>query len=96
MCVCMKGKCTKDGLIVMNELLFEGYSVPSVVYGIDSLFSYYANNGTKDDGGIIISSGNTSTHIIPTIGDRGILSKTKRLVYWDTFKGIVILSYIHI
>ncbi|KAG1172524.1 hypothetical protein G6F70_006409 [Rhizopus microsporus] len=69
---------------LMNELLFEGYSVPSVVYGIDSLFSYYANNGTKDDGGIIISSGNTSTHIIPTIGGRGILSKTKRINYGGT------------
>ncbi|CEG69759.1 hypothetical protein RMATCC62417_05776 [Rhizopus microsporus] len=69
---------------LMNELLFEGYRVPSVAYGIDSLFSYYANNGTKDDGGIIISSGNTSTHIIPTIGGRGILSKTKRINYGGT------------
>ncbi|PHZ16032.1 actin-like ATPase domain-containing protein [Rhizopus microsporus ATCC 52813] len=69
---------------LMNELLFEGYRVPSVAYGIDSLFSYYANNGTKDDGGIIISSGNTSTHIIPTIGGRGVLSKTKRINYGGT------------
>lgn len=65
-------------LVDMTELLFEGYKVPSVAYGIDSLFSYHANGGTTDDGGIIISSGNASTHIIPTLGGKGVLSKTKR------------------
>ncbi|KAG0784336.1 hypothetical protein G6F57_012168 [Rhizopus arrhizus] len=69
---------------LMNELLFEGYRVPSVVYGIDSLFSYHANGGTKEDGGMIISSGHTSTHIIPTLGGKGILSKTKRMNYGGT------------
>lgn len=68
----------------MSELLFENYNVPSVAYGIDSLFSYYANGGTADDGGIIISGGNTSTHIIPTIGGKGVLSRTKRLSYGGT------------
>jgi actin-related protein len=62
----------------MTELLFEGYKVPSVAYGIDSLFSYHANGGSVDDGGIIISSGNATTHIIPTLGGKGVLSKTKR------------------
>ena len=28
----------------MSELLFECYNVPSVAYGIDSLFSLYNNN----------------------------------------------------
>ncbi|CAO3678210.1 unnamed protein product [Rhizopus stolonifer] len=69
---------------LMNELLFEGYGIPSVVYGIDSLFSYHANGGTKDDGGIIISSGHTSTHIIPTLGGKGVLSSTKRINYGGT------------
>ncbi|CAO3614941.1 unnamed protein product [Mucor hiemalis] len=68
----------------MTELLFEGYKVPSIAYGIDSLFSYYANGGTSDDGGIIISSGNGSTHVIPTLGGKGVLSKTKRLSYGGT------------
>lgn len=68
----------------MTELLFEGYRVPSVAYGIDSLFSYYANGGTADDGGIVISSGNATTHVIPTLGGKGLLSKTKRLSYGGT------------
>jgi actin-related protein 5 len=63
----------------MSELLFECYNVPSVAYGIDALFSFYANGGEKDDG-IIISSGNNMTHIIPTIQGKGILEKTKRYV----------------
>jgi actin-related protein 5 len=65
-------------ILVMTELLFEGYRVPSVAYGIDSLFSYHANGGSMDDGGIIISSGNSTTHVIPTLGGKGVLSKTKR------------------
>jgi actin-related protein 5 len=68
----------------MTELLFEGYKVPSIAYGIDSLFSYHANGGTLDGDGIIISSGHATTHIIPTLGGRGILSKTKRLAYGGT------------
>ncbi|OAD08703.1 hypothetical protein MUCCIDRAFT_188150 [Mucor lusitanicus CBS 277.49] len=68
----------------MNELLFEGYQVPSVAYGIDSLFSYHANGGTHDDGGIVIASGNSTTHIIPTLGGKGVLSKTKRIAYGGT------------
>ncbi|KAG2230003.1 hypothetical protein BDF21DRAFT_422391 [Thamnidium elegans] len=68
----------------MTELLFEGYRAPSIAYGIDSLFSYHANGGTMEDGGIIISSGNTATHVIPTLGGKGVLSKTKRLAYGGT------------
>lgn len=30
--------------VEMSELLFECYHVPSVAYGIDSLFSYYNNH----------------------------------------------------
>lgn len=30
----------------MSELLFEQYSVPSVAYGVDSLFSLYKNRGS--------------------------------------------------
>ncbi|MCO5609190.1 hypothetical protein L7F22_063413 [Adiantum nelumboides] len=35
---------------LMNELLFENYQVPSVCYGLDSLFSAY-QNGIHDGGG---------------------------------------------
>jgi actin-related protein 5 len=66
----------------MNELLFEGYKVPSVAYGIDSLFSYHANGGESDDGGIVIAGGNSTTHIIPTIQGKGVLAKTKRYLLY--------------
>lgn len=62
---------------VMSELLFECYNVPSVTYGIDALFSFY-NNGGENEDGIIISSGHSTTHIIPTIQGKGILQKAKR------------------
>ena len=64
----------------MDELLFECYNVPSVTFGIDSLFSYYANGGLHDDdgSGVVISAGNTSTHIIPTLHGKGLLERTKR------------------
>ncbi|KAK9727654.1 Nuclear actin-protein involved in chromatin remodeling [Basidiobolus ranarum] len=66
---------------IMTELLFEAYSVPSVAYGIDSLFSYYGNGHSFDDGGLIISSGNTSSHVMPVVGGRGVLEHTKRINY---------------
>ncbi|KAI7871446.1 hypothetical protein BDF14DRAFT_1760896 [Spinellus fusiger] len=68
----------------MSELLFEGYGVSSVLYGIDALFSYHANGGTTDDGGIVISSGHTATHIVPTLHGKGLLERTKRISYGGT------------
>jgi actin-related protein 5 len=62
----------------MSELLFEGYGVPSVCYGIDALFSFHANNLSFDEGGIVASSGHTTTHVVPIIGGRGVLEHTKR------------------
>jgi actin-related protein 5 len=74
----------------MSELLFESYDVPSVCYGIDALFSFHANNLSFDEGGIVASSGHTTTHVIPIIG-RGVLEHTKRyyrfsrIVYYNFF-----------
>ena len=64
----------------MEELLFECYDVPSVTFGIDSLFGFYANGGLRDedDGGIIISAGHNATHVIPTLHGKGLLERTKR------------------
>ncbi|KAL0078786.1 hypothetical protein F4703DRAFT_1208720 [Phycomyces blakesleeanus] len=62
----------------MSELLFESYGIPSVTYGIDSLFSYHANGGSQDEGGIVISAGHTATHVIPTLHGKGLLERTKR------------------
>ncbi|KAI8581791.1 hypothetical protein K450DRAFT_231201 [Umbelopsis ramanniana AG] len=74
----------KSSRKMMTELLFECYSVPSVSYGIDSLFSFYANQDKKNGDGIVISAGHTATHIIPVIGGKGALDRTKRLSYGGT------------
>jgi actin-related protein 5 len=68
----------------MTELLFECYSVPSVSYGIDSLFSFYANHDKKNEDGIVISAGHNATHIIPVIGGNGAMDRAKRLVLHTT------------
>ncbi|KAK5149020.1 hypothetical protein LTR04_000181, partial [Oleoguttula sp. CCFEE 6159] len=61
---------------VMSEILFELYGVPSVAYGIDSLFSYNYNNGRT---GLVVSSSYTSTHLVPVIESKPVLSKASRL-----------------
>lgn len=63
-------------IAVMNEILFECYSAPSVAYGIDSLFSYQYNNG-KD--GLVISSSHSSTHVVPVLDSKPLLSSSARL-----------------
>ena len=60
----------------MNEILFECYCAPSVVYGIDSLFSYRFNRGKS---GLIISSSHSSTHVIPVLNATPIMSSVSRL-----------------
>ncbi|KAL9106760.1 MAG: hypothetical protein Q9227_008259 [Pyrenula ochraceoflavens] len=60
----------------MNELLFECYNVPSVTYGIDSLFSYHYNKGTS---GLVVSSSHTSTHVIPVLDSKPMLLNSARL-----------------
>ena len=67
----------------MTELLFECYSAPSLAYGIDSLFSYRYNKGSN---GLIISSSYTSTHLIPVVDSKAILSSTTRL-NWGGYQG---------
>ncbi|KAF8453607.1 hypothetical protein BGX38DRAFT_1268413 [Terfezia claveryi] len=66
---------------VVTEMLFEAYQAPSVVYGIDSLFSYSYNSGTT---GLVISSSHTSTHLIPVYNGRGILPLATRLNWGST------------
>lgn len=65
----------------MNELMFEAYQVPSVAYGIDSLYSFNYNNksSSPNSHGLVISSGNETTTIIPVIQGKGALSLAKRI-----------------
>lgn len=60
----------------MNEILFECYRAPSVAYGIDALLSYKHNRGSN---GLVISSSHSSTHLIPVLNSKPILSSISRL-----------------
>ncbi|KAF2203394.1 actin-like ATPase domain-containing protein [Delitschia confertaspora ATCC 74209] len=66
----------------MSEILFECYGAPSVAYGIDSLFSYNYNGGRH---GLVVSSSYTSTHLIPVVDSKPLLSQTTRL-NWGRFQ----------
>ncbi|KAJ2460446.1 Nuclear actin-protein involved in chromatin remodeling [Coemansia sp. RSA 2424] len=63
----------------MSELLFEGYNVPSVTYGIDSVWSYYKNTGSFDADGLIFGSGNSASHLIPIYDARANTEHCKRI-----------------
>lgn len=67
----------------MTELLFECYSAASLAYGIDSLFSYKYNKGVT---GMIVSSSHTSTHLIPVLNSKAIMSSVTRL-NWGGYQG---------
>lgn len=60
---------------MMNELLFENYRIPSVCYGLDSLFSAY-QNGIKD--GLVMNCGKNSTTLIPMLDGKGLVDFSKR------------------
>jgi len=66
----------------MSEILFECYSAPKVAYGIDSLFSYDYNGGRS---GLVMSSSYTSTHLIPVVDSKPMLSHATRL-NWGRFQ----------
>lgn len=59
-----------------EELMFETYGVPKMTFGVDSLFSFKANGG-KD--GLVVGTGNDSSHIIPVIDGKPILNVMKRI-----------------
>lgn len=60
----------------ISQLLFETYDVPSVAYGVDSLFSYYQNNGTS---GLVIGTNHEATHIIPVLNRSPMVDISKRI-----------------
>ncbi|KAF8938195.1 Nuclear actin-protein involved in chromatin remodeling, partial [Dissophora ornata] len=66
---------------LMSELLFESYQVPSVTYGIDSLFSLYANGPERSRDGIVVSAGHHFSHVIPVSGGKVYLEHAKRISY---------------
>lgn len=74
----------------MSELLFECYQIPSVFYGIDSLFSFNCNDNIKGTG-LIISFGYHTTHVIPFIDGKHIPDKIRRI----NVGGFHMLTYMH-
>ncbi|KAK4057110.1 Nuclear actin-protein involved in chromatin remodeling [Microbotryomycetes sp. JL221] len=63
-----------------TELLFEGYGVPSVAYGVDSLFAFYNQSVASSlNDGLVVSSSTASTHVIPVLDGKGVLSSSKKL-----------------
>ncbi|XP_013421729.1 actin-related protein 5-like [Lingula anatina] len=65
--VCNPNHCRQQ----MSELLFEGYHVPQVAYGVDSLFSFYKNHATPETAnGIVVSCGYQSVHLLPVKNGR--------------------------
>ena len=51
---------------LMNQMLFELYSVPSVAYGVDGLFSVHHNQKQVKDA-FVISFGHQTVHLIPIL-----------------------------
>ncbi|KAG0204458.1 Nuclear actin-protein involved in chromatin remodeling [Mortierella sp. GBA30] len=66
---------------LMSELLFESYQIPSVTYGIDSLFSLYANGPDTSKDGIVMSLGHHFSHVIPVSGGKVHMEHAKRISY---------------
>jgi hypothetical protein len=73
----------------MSELLFESYQVPSLGYGIDSLFSFYANGPERSDDGIVVSAGHHFTHVIPVSNGKAHMEHAKRYVFHAMAEGPV-------
>ena len=61
---------------MMNEIMFECYTAPSVSYGIDSLFSFRHNKGSS---GLVVSSSHTATHIVPILANKPLSQSCARL-----------------
>ncbi|XP_039756540.1 actin-related protein 5 [Pararge aegeria] len=74
---------------LMSELLFEGYSVPGVSYGVDSLFSMYKND--IGNTALIVNCGYHTIHIIPVIRGKIIEEHARRI----NLGGSEIICYMH-
>ena len=64
----------------MSELLFECYHVPSVAYGVDGLFSLYANIPDFVDS-LVVSCGYQTIHVLPVLGRSLDVQHCRRLNY---------------
>ena len=61
-------------------MMFELYSVPSLSYGVDMLYSLNKNSKSLDTSNcLIISSSYQTTHIVPVLNGRIQIDKTRRI-----------------
>jgi len=63
----------------MSEILFECYSVPRIIYGVDSLFSWYHNMSESVKDGLIIRCGYQTSHILPIVDGSFKAADSRRL-----------------
>ncbi|KAI5642138.1 actin domain-containing protein [Phthorimaea operculella] len=74
---------------LMSELLFEGYAIPAVSYGVDSLFSMYKND--IGDTALIVNCGYHTIHIIPVLRGKVIVDHARRI----NLGGSEMIAYLH-
>ncbi|AAS51667.2 ADL253Cp [Eremothecium gossypii ATCC 10895] len=79
------------------ELLYEAYNLQEVTFGIDSLFSFYGERGPGSTG-LVVSSGNEDTCVVPVVDGRGVVSEAKRINWGgqqavDYLTGLLALKY---
>ncbi|XP_041369195.1 actin-related protein 5-like [Gigantopelta aegis] len=84
--VCNPNYCRQQ----MTEMLFECYHIPQVVYGVDSLFSFYYNHPQAATGdALIVDCGYQTTHILPYLNGRLDSANCRRLnlggIHVDSF-----------
>nr|CAD7455240.1 unnamed protein product [Timema tahoe] len=75
---------------LMSELLFECYKIPSLCYGVDSLFSFHHNN-PEGSSGLVVDLGYHATHVLPVIEGRVDPSRSRRI----NVGGAHIINYLH-
>merc|ERR1719414_667538 len=74
----------------MSELLFEGYGVPKVAYGVDGLFSAYKNHHDSPTK-LIISTGFHTVAFIPVVNNKIVTEAVRRL----NIGGFQLTNYIY-
>nr|CAD7401660.1 unnamed protein product [Timema cristinae] len=77
-------------ILMMSELLFECYKIPSVCYGVDSLFSFHHNNPERSSG-LVVDLGYHATHVLPVIEGRVDPNRSRRI----NVGGAHIINYLH-
>lgn len=65
----------------MSELLFETYNIPSVCYGVDSLFARYDAFDNPNQDCLIISSSTSNSYVMPVLDGRPQIRNTRRLAW---------------